>query len=45
VFLPLLTAYALATHRPRPLRRLMDHLDAFMQQLEKDYALKRNRKN
>lgn len=38
VFLPLLTVYALASHAPRPLRRLMDRLDALTGQLEKTYA-------
>jgi deoxyhypusine synthase len=38
VFLPLLTVYALATHPPRPLRRLMDRLDDLTAQLEKDYS-------
>src|SRR5215471_1847376 len=34
VALPLLTAYALATHPPRPPRRLMDRLDALTRELE-----------
>lgn len=38
VFLPLLTVYALAAHKPRPHRRLMDRLEALTRQLEKDYA-------
>lgn len=38
VVLPLLTAYALATHAPRPLRRLMDRLDGLMTQLSTEYA-------
>src|SRR5260370_33423717 len=38
VFLPLLTVYALASHKPRPQRRLMDRLEALARQLEKDYA-------
>src|SRR5438132_5135585 len=38
VALPLLTAYALATHAPRPPRRLMDRLDGLTRQLEQEYA-------
>jgi deoxyhypusine synthase len=38
VFLPLLTVYALASHKPRPHRRLMDRLEALTRQLEKEYA-------
>ena len=38
VFLPLLTVYALASHAPRPLRRLMDRLDTMTRQLEEEYA-------
>jgi deoxyhypusine synthase len=38
VFLPLLTVYALASHKPRPHRRLMDRLETLTRQLEKDYA-------
>jgi deoxyhypusine synthase len=38
VALPLLTAYALARHAPRPLKRLMDRLEGLTKQLEKDYA-------
>jgi deoxyhypusine synthase len=41
VALPLLTAYALARHSPRPLRRWMDHLDASMQQLADEVAARR----
>src|SRR3989442_24260 len=41
VALPLLTAYALATHAPRPQRRLMDRLEALTRQLEQDYAGRR----
>jgi len=37
VVLPLLTVYALATHAPRPLRRLMDRLEALTTTLEKEY--------
>jgi deoxyhypusine synthase len=43
VALPLLTAYALARRSPRPLRRLMDHLDALMQQLADEYASRKNK--
>jgi deoxyhypusine synthase len=38
VALPLLTAYALARHEPRPLARLMDRLDELTRQLEAAYA-------
>jgi deoxyhypusine synthase len=41
VFLPLLTAYTLATRAPRPLRRLMDRLPALMQVLSDEYQAKR----
>src|SRR5438309_8826071 len=41
VALPLLTAYALARRSPRPLRRLMDHLDASMQRLADEYGARR----
>ncbi len=37
IALPLLTAYALARHERRPLRRLMNRLPELMEQLEKDY--------
>jgi deoxyhypusine synthase len=37
VALPLITVYALATRKPRPLRRLMDRLPALMKQLEEEY--------
>jgi len=37
VALPLLTAYALARHAPRPLRRLSDHLGPLTRQLEQEY--------
>jgi deoxyhypusine synthase len=43
VFLPLLTAYALATRPARPLRRLMDRLPALMQTLTEEYQTKRGR--
>jgi deoxyhypusine synthase len=41
VVLPLLTAYALATHAPRPSRRLMDRLDGLTRQLGEEYAARR----
>jgi deoxyhypusine synthase len=41
VALPLITAYALATHEPRPQRRLMDRLEEMIRQLEKEYGAKR----
>ena len=46
VFLPILTAYALATHKPRKQRRLMDRLDELTRAIEKGYAAnrKKNRK-
>jgi deoxyhypusine synthase len=44
VALPLLTAYALATHPPRPPRRLMDRLDALMRELEEEYAATRQQR-
>jgi len=37
VALPIITAYALAKHRPRPLRRLYDRREEFMQLLLKEY--------
>src|SRR6202795_713515 len=37
IFLPLLTVYALATHAPRPHRRLMDHLPELTRRLEEAY--------
>ncbi len=37
VALPLLTAYALAVHPPRPLRRLMDRLEEVVKKLETEY--------
>lgn len=43
VFLPLLTVYALARHKPRPLRRLMDKLEGITQQLQKEYSKKKRR--
>jgi deoxyhypusine synthase len=44
IFLPLLTAYALAGHAPRPQRRLMDRLDDLTAQMEKEYAAMRKKK-
>src|SRR5207248_3086419 len=41
VALPLLTAYALAAHVPRPLRRLMDRLEGLTRQLEQEYKQKK----
>ncbi|MBL8796040.1 MAG: deoxyhypusine synthase [Planctomycetia bacterium] len=41
VFLPLLTAYSLANHAPRPPRRLMDKLDALTAQLTAEYGKRR----
>jgi deoxyhypusine synthase len=43
VALPLLTAYALASHPPRPPRRLMDRLEALTRQLEQEYAARRKK--
>jgi deoxyhypusine synthase len=43
VALPLLTAYALARCNPRPLRRLMDRLDALTQHLTQEYASRGDR--
>jgi deoxyhypusine synthase len=44
VFLPLLTVYALAAHKPRPLRRLMDRLQDLTRDLEKAYAGRRKKR-
>ncbi|MCI0459982.1 MAG: deoxyhypusine synthase [Gemmataceae bacterium] len=41
--LPLLTVYALATHAPRPPRRLMDRLDALTDQLIQEYRARGGR--
>ena len=38
IVLPLLTAYALARHTPRPLRRLYDRREEMMNRLRKEYA-------
>jgi deoxyhypusine synthase len=43
VFLPLMTAYALATRSPRPLRRLMDRLPALTQALHEEYRTRRRK--
>jgi deoxyhypusine synthase len=43
VALPLITAYALATHEPRPQRRLMDRLEEITRQLEKEYGSKKTK--
>ena len=43
VVLPLLTAYALAMHAPRPLRRLMDRLDGLTTQLSTEYAARQRK--
>src|SRR5512136_54928 len=39
IAMPLLTHYALATHKPRKLRRLYDHRDRMMKALTKEYFL------
>jgi deoxyhypusine synthase len=44
VALPLLTVYALATHPPRPLRRLMDRLESLTGELEKEYRKNSSRR-
>ena len=44
VALPLITAYALASHKPRQPRRLMDRLDELTQQLVKEYHKRRKGK-
>jgi len=43
VFLPLLTAYALARHQPRPHRRLMDRLPELTRKLEEEYRQRRKK--
>src|SRR5206468_35587 len=43
VALPLITAYALATHEPRPQRRLMDRLEEMTRQLEKEYGARKTK--
>ncbi|MFO0969549.1 MAG: deoxyhypusine synthase [Gemmataceae bacterium] len=42
--LPILTAYALANHEPRPLRRLMDGMEALTRQIEKAYAANKKKR-
>ena len=44
VFLPLLTAYALARHKPRKLRRIMDRLGDLTTKLEKAYTARRKKR-
>jgi deoxyhypusine synthase len=44
VALPLLTAYSLAKHTPRPLRNLMGKLDALTAQLQKEYRQRKKGK-
>jgi deoxyhypusine synthase len=44
VFLPILTVYALANHKPRKLRRIMERLPALMTELETTYAANRKKK-
>jgi deoxyhypusine synthase len=39
VALPLLTAYALARHEPRPLKRLYDQRNEMMATLRREYEL------
>jgi deoxyhypusine synthase len=41
IALPLMTAYALATHPARPLRRLMDRLSDLTRELHLEYAARR----
>jgi deoxyhypusine synthase len=43
VALPIITAYALAKHRPRPPRRLYDRREEFMQLLLKEYRKSQRR--
>jgi deoxyhypusine synthase len=43
VALPLLTVYALATHKPRKPRRLMDRLEGLTGQLEQEYGARRDK--
>jgi deoxyhypusine synthase len=42
IVLPLMTAYALSSHAPRPLRRLMDRLGELTQKMEQDYRKRGN---
>jgi deoxyhypusine synthase len=43
IIAPLLTAYALTRHEPRPLRRLYDRRDAMLDRLRSDFAAKGGR--
>lgn len=43
VALPLITAYSLAVHVPRPLRRLMDRLEEMTKRLESEYQNRRGK--
>jgi deoxyhypusine synthase len=43
VALPIIAAYALAKHRPRPPRRLYDRREEFMQLLLKEYRKSKRR--
>jgi len=43
VALPILTAYAITNHRPRPHRRLYDRLDEMLQALKQEYMAVLNR--
>jgi len=38
VALPILAAYAIANHEPRPLKRLYDRLGEVLEQLRRQYA-------
>ena len=40
IIAPLLTAYALTRHEPRPLRRLYDRREAMLDRLRSDFAAK-----
>ena len=40
---PLLAAYAIGRHEPRPLRRLYDRRDAMLKRLRGDYLALRER--
>ena len=44
IFLPLLTVYALASHAPRPHRRIMDRLPELTEKLEKAYSARRKKR-
>ena len=45
VALPLITAYALASRKPRKPRRLMDRLEAMMKALETEYGARRKKED